>query len=38
MEGEIEQIILKIRLSIKDNSNQRQSKFHWPLFSISYKF
>ena len=35
--GEFEQNIPKIRLSIKDNT-LLQSKFHWPLFSIFYKF
>ena len=30
--------ITKICLSIKDNNNLLQSKFHWPLLSISYKF
>ena len=38
MEGEFEQIITKIRLSIEDNNNWLHSKFHWPLLSISYKF
>ena len=36
--SEFEQIIPKLRWSIKDNNNQLQSKFHWCLFSISEKF
>ena len=31
MEGEFEQIITKIRLSIKYKNNSLRSKFHWPL-------
>ena len=38
MEGEFEEIIMKLRWSIKDINNKLQSKFHWLLFSISYKF
>ena len=38
MEGEFEQIMTKIRWSIKDNNNWLQIKFHWPLLSSSYKF
>ena len=32
------QIMTKLRWSNKDNNNKLQSKFHWSLFSISYKF
>ena len=38
MEGEFEQIIMKRRLSFKENNNQLQSKFHWLLFEFSGKF
>ena len=36
--NKLQQIITKLRWSNKDNNNYLQSKFHWSLFSISYKF
>ena len=37
MEGEFEQIIMKLLVSIKEN-NKSKSKCQWLLFGISYKF